>query len=527
MPTLGIRSRVHHCHSAFVRRGADPWDASRRSALAADATSRVASLQSSGAPAVDSARAIVDRLRGSQHPRGAAQGVTEVEETQQLPTLSPVDGRRRGPSGYAAAVLGALVMLLVGISLGSGSRDENGSREARGARAATTAVPTQSPDRNAGSSIAGAGAGATSIGSAPSAATMPDTTASPDPRRGLRPPRVDIPMGVVPACPSGSTPDTPGNPSQSRPPTDVISMTFDRGVGRIVLVAQHGDPRSTETWTFDVCANAWTQMHPRSAPETSPFALLVYDTATRQDILVSGSNVWSYDLRSDTWTFRGHDPSDGSPVRVVYDPVEEQVVSLRLTRPSVLSGFDAATGTWQRLLQDHLVEPPYSFDTLLAYDASVDRLVSFHLSEVRLFDLRTGTWSGPGTPHYLPYGGYLSLGGEIAYDEGAARTILFSGGLVIAYDAAEDSWETLFSTPSQAAQGGEWLRPYSRMEHHMVYDPINERIVVYGGVVPITYDPWWVSTDDVPAFDVRTRAWTQLLAPSRPIGSEVAPAPGT
>jgi hypothetical protein len=65
------------------------------------------------------------------------------------------------------------------------------------------------------------------------------------------------------------------------------------------------------------------------------------------------------------------------------------------------------------------------------------------------------------------------------------------------------------------------------MEQHMVYDPINERIVVYGGVVPITNDPWLVSPDDVPAFDVRTRTWTQLLAPSRPIGSEAALAPGT
>jgi hypothetical protein len=46
----------------------------------------------------------------------------------------------------------------------------------------------------------------------------------------------------------------------------------------------------------------------------------------------------------------------------------------------------------------------------------------------------------------------------------------------------------------------------------MVYDPVNERLVVYGGSV-YTDDMGWVDPDDVLALDTRTREWTVLLEP--------------
>jgi hypothetical protein len=51
---------------------------------------------------------------------------------------------------------------------------------------------------------------------------------------------------------------------------------------------------------------------------------------------------------------------------------------------------------------------------------------------------------------------------------------------------------------------------------HLVYDPVNERLVVYGGSRTDT-DPLFhvVSPDDVLAFDTRTREWTVLLEASR------------
>ncbi len=77
---------------------------------------------------------------------------------------------------------------------------------------------------------------------------------------------------VVPAftCPPGSTPDEPGPIDQARPP-DIhprSPMAFDRRAGRLIALAgaDTGPGTILETWTFDVCTNTWTQMHPDREP---------------------------------------------------------------------------------------------------------------------------------------------------------------------------------------------------------------------------------------------------------------------
>lgn len=189
------------------------------------------------------------------------------------------------------------------------------------------------------------------------------------------------------------------------------------------------------------------------------------------------------------------------------------MVALQLRSPRLMLRYDATADAWQPIAQDRYpFGDQFASHILLAYDASVDRLVGYQLGEVRLFDIRTGTWSAPGSPSPpFRYGGYFSFGGEIAYDEAAQRTILFSAGIVIAYDAATDHWETLSGNAywdlSQCAGHAE-----CRMNHSMVYDPVNERLVVYGGSVS-TAD-YAGPSDDVLANDTRTREWSTLLAVS-------------
>jgi hypothetical protein len=51
----------------------------------------------------------------------------------------------------------------------------------------------------------------------------------------------------------------------------------------------------------------------------------------------------------------------------------------------------------------------------------------------------------------------------------------------------------------------------------LVYDPVNERVVSVGGSrQTATTATNWMVADDVIAFDLDTRAWIELLAPSSP-----------
>ena len=77
-------------------------------------------------------------------------------------------------------------------------------------------------------------------------------------------PAVVPPVGPVFECPPGSTPDEPGPVDQARPAGLTWTMAFDRRAGRLVALA--GVDSALETWTFDVCTNTWTRMHPNREP---------------------------------------------------------------------------------------------------------------------------------------------------------------------------------------------------------------------------------------------------------------------
>ena len=57
-----------------------------------------------------------------------------------------------------------------------------------------------------------------------------------------------------------------------------------------------------------------------------------------------------------------------------------------------------------------------------------------------------------------------------------------------------------------------WHSPGVPPVPQLVYDPVNERLVVYGGGLRMSNGS--VSADDVLAFDTRTREWTVLLEAS-------------
>jgi len=409
--------------------------------------------------------------------------MAEVGEASPDPALTPVEAPGRGLSARVAlGLITATLVALVGISLVGQSGGRPDPRPAGvGPPDAATAAASASP-------IA-----------APVGTSSP--TAPPGPPPGTPPPRVMVSVGPVPTCPPGSNPDKPGPVDQARPPTGSIQMAFDRGAGRIVLVADAGN--GAETWTFDVCTNTWTQMHPdRELPDAGQ---LVYDVDSDVTIALDGSTrVWVYDLEANTWTEKGFAP-DGYPSLQfrLHDPVSGLVVALGDdgdddTLGLALWSYEVETDTWTPIRQaNRLAIEPRAY----AYDASVDRIVAYSDAggqpggaRTWLFDLRTGTWSGTGavTPEFS-YGWW---GTQPA----------------IAYDAAADRWETLFETPSEDQPGACGTRPECRMGHGTVYDAMNERLVAYGGMVYTTCT--WESPDDMWAFDMATRSWTLVVPPT-------------
>jgi len=87
-------------------------------------------------------------------------------------------------------------------------------------------------------------------------------------------------------------------------------------------------------------------------------------------------------------------------------------------------------------------------------------------------------------------------------------------GRAVAYDATADRWETFLEQPSEDQPAACGTRPECRQLPFMIYDPVNERLVAYGGTLYTTCT--WESPDDMSAFDMATRSWT-LVVPSTPV----------
>jgi hypothetical protein len=271
-------------------------------------------------------------------------------------------------------------------------------------------------------------------------------------------------------------------------------------------------------------------MQPKQEPPRFDWARLVYDIDSDATVLVSNEpdpnvarvRVWTYDLLADTWTEEGAAPTD-AVVSLAYDPVSGLVVAAGvLDRRNSMWTYDLEAGSWTPIEQANAGPSDgavFVWGSVLAYDASVDRLVVYTYNgytgqlETWLFDVRTGTWSRSSaqTP-----GVVWGLGlPNIVYAEAAKRTVITSWGAA-AYDASANRWDRLVSDSME-----EGFMPTASM----VYDPVNERLVGPGPYHNAT--GVHVGRAPVLAFDPGTREWTVLLEPGEPQPAPVTPPPPT
>lgn len=313
-------------------------------------------------------------------------------------------------------------------------------------------------------------------------------------------------LGAV-GCPEGSTPDTPGRIDQLRPPIGQQAvpagpLVWDSAANRLVLLPEGRTP----AWTFDVCTNTWRATKAVTSMSWSPAATVVYDDDSDQIVAVGDHAVAAYDLKTDTWSSKGS--TSIWIAQAAFDPVSGQIL-VRDHETRRMWNYDVDTNAWLALSQGSLLPPDEGNcgSQSLDYDRVADRIVLYletcgaTAPETWLFDPRGSGWSKADVvaPRIIHWGR-----NEIAFDTTNARSVLYAGGRVAAYDATANAWEILFDGESGRDR-------FLRAGNAYAFDPLNGRLVVVGGLVG-TADGW-SSTNDVLAFDLRTRSWTTLLAP--------------
>lgn len=268
----------------------------------------------------------------------------------------------------------------------------------------------------------------------------------------------------------------------------------------------------------DVCAQTWTDITPvGTAPSGRRQMSAVHDTAENRMVIFGGTTgtttnqVWAFDLDTGTWA--DLTPAAGPPAPVaritpasVYDPLNHQMITWSGqgqggTFFNDVWSFDLTSNTWAQYAPTG-GPPAIRYGVGYTWDPLARELVTFagftfqgRFDDVWRFNDQAVTWSD-----VSPGSGPLERCLHAAcYDPIDHRMIMYGGqnggalGDTWALDLATDTWTEL--TPA--------TNPPGRFFTTLVYDAGNHRVTIFGGQTPSNANDVWV-------FDLWTELWTQL-----------------
>jgi hypothetical protein len=255
------------------------------------------------------------------------------------------------------------------------------------------------------------------------------------------------PLPAQATCPPGSDPDALGPVDQDRPTGG--SMAFDRHAGRIVLYD------GSQTWTYDVCTNAWQRMHAAAGP------------------VFAGDAALLYDADSDRVLAFGNEQQD-SPVAPSAAPATEPATEVPASAapgegdlPGATAGVaEAAAETNQDEPDGQSAEPSIETRAVWSYDLAADRW-----TKVGWFP-----WvqSNTANPTY----------GTTFYHDPSGLAVLYDGAAMWAYDVDTNALSKVRQLPDPAQPAAAGL-PNGKIAFG--YDPGRDLVVAV--VVPYSGGP--------------------------------------
>ena len=332
-------------------------------------------------------------------------------------------------------------------------------------------------------------------------------------------PEVPVVLPTAATCPAGSNSDQPGPADQDRPEYAASSTAaVDYQSGQLIVqgaqVGEFGESRGRQTWAFDLCTNTWQAMNPAVQP-ASMIGPWVYAAASDLIVGIDEHRVWTYDYDTDTWEERGEAP--WGIWDAAYDSTSDTVVAIGVGGWETATSwtYDVAADTWSNGPDLPLTARVHSI--LMAYDPTIDRTVawvrtgSLGLDDVTttwLFDAHNDEWIQANTDTDSGVStGYGAYGGFFAHHNGTGLSVMFSASEFATFDGIRQAWTYRLDENLRDTALDRW-------EHSFVYDAVNDRLVLVGGVARMDEEAIWVPIDDVWAYQPATEQWTNLLPPS-------------
>jgi len=235
--------------------------------------------------------------------------------------------------------------------------------------------------------------------------------------------------------------------------------------------------------------------HIANPPSARVTSSAMYDPVRNRVIVFGGGNsvylndTWALTLSPPAWTQiapAGPSPPPRRGHRAVYDPVRDRMI--------VFAGLDgtyrndtwaltlSGTPTWSQITT--AISPPGRTDFGMVYDPAGDRVVAFGGYDGFPTNRRGDTWalSLAGVPAWTnlttPGGPTGRSGQRCAYDSARGRMLMFGG---YDLDFVNDTWAFDMATNTWSSIATAGSAPSPRADQEVVYDPLNDGLVVTGG----------------------------------------------
>ena len=259
------------------------------------------------------------------------------------------------------------------------------------------------------------------------------------------------------------------SPANSPPAREHHAMAYYQSKGEMVIysgISGSSSYSESDTWTYDLSGNTWTNMKPATSPAPRYGSSMAYDPANCEIVLVGGTSngnfnwradSWSYNLSTNSWKMGTlNAPSARYGHEMVYDSDMGEMV--------LLGGFDGASNpngtflfcgdTWTYNLSldrwtlksptqaCQLIEPRFYMCSdfvyreggpVMAYDNRAKEMVlflnndgypyNFTLNATFTYNLSTNVWTDKKPISSPPTGGYSP---SMVYHAGTGEMVLFS-----------------------------------------------------------------------------------------------------
>ena len=292
--------------------------------------------------------------------------------------------------------------------------------------------------------------------------------------------------------------------SEEPTPRNDAAMAYDSESDRLIMVGGWSDELNgwPGTWAYDANVDKWTNMSPATSPPPG-FATgqMAYDTASDRIILYGGGleaapyfshQTWAYDFNSNSWTNMTTvtNPGDLYSGSMAYDSESDVIILFGGITYAGLEpqayinetwAYDFDSNTWTNMTTTN--QPLMRQFAGFAYDSESDRVILFggwgpdeNYDDTWSYDYNSNTWTQL-SPATSPSARYC---GDMAYDSGSDRAILF-GGVDRTDNGFADTWSYDYNLDTWTQMSPE-PHPTDRERHRLAYDAESDLVILFGGI---------------------------------------------